>query len=69
MGKDPTVKTHFLPDREREELERQEREELRQSWLKQQIDTKAEIINVTFSYWDGSGHREDVDVRSFIIVL
>jgi len=63
LGKDPAVNTHFLPDREREDAERKEREELRQTWLKKQEETKAETITVVFSYWDGSGHRKDVDVK------
>lgn len=54
--------TSFLPDREREEAERREREELRQEWLQQQEKLKAEEIEVTYSYWDGTGHRRSVMV-------
>jgi protein FAM50 len=60
--KNPNVDTSFLPDREREEEERKERERLRQEWLKKQEDTKKEDIEVTYSYWDGSGHRKSVTV-------
>ena len=54
--------TSFLPDREREERERKEREELRQEWLKKQEELKAEDVEITYSYWDGSGHRKSVTV-------
>ncbi|KAI7886924.1 XAP5-domain-containing protein [Lichtheimia hyalospora FSU 10163] len=63
MLKDPTVDTSFLPDREREERERLEREELRQQWLKRQEEIKNETIQITYSYWDGSGHRKSVQCK------
>lgn len=63
FGKNPNVDTSFLPDREREEEERRERERLRQEWLRKQEELKAEEIEVTYSYWDGSGHRKSVIVR------
>lgn len=63
FGKNPNVDTSFLPDREREEEERRERERLRQEWLRKQEELKAEEIEITYSYWDGSGHRKSVTVR------
>jgi protein FAM50 len=63
FGKNPTVDTSFLPDRDREELDRKEREELRQKWLKMQEAIKQEDIEITYSYWDGTGHRKEVTVR------
>lgn len=63
FGKNPDVDTSFLPDREREEEERRERERLRQEWLRKQEELKAEEIEITYSYWDGSGHRKSVTVR------
>ena len=60
--KNPAVDTSFLPDREREEAERRRREELRQEWLKRQEEMKKEEIEITYSYWDGSGHRKSVVV-------
>ncbi|KAG8743698.1 hypothetical protein FRC10_011571 [Ceratobasidium sp. 414] len=59
-NKNPNVDTSFLPDREREENERRTREELRQEWLRKQEELKGEEIEVTYSYWDGSGHRKSV---------
>ncbi|RUS17432.1 XAP5, circadian clock regulator-domain-containing protein [Endogone sp. FLAS-F59071] len=63
LGKDPGVDTSFLPDREREEAERKEREQLRQEWLKKQEELKNEAISVTYSFWDGSGHRKQVKCK------
>ena len=60
--KNPAVDTSFLPDREREDAERREREQLRQEWLKRQEEMKKEEIEITYSYWDGSGHRRSVVV-------
>jgi len=63
LGKNPNVDTTFLPDREREEAERKERERLRQEWLRKQEELKQEEIEVTYSYWDGSGHRKSVNCK------
>ena len=61
--KNPNVDTSFLPDREREEEERIERELLRKQWLQEQERVKNEIIEITYSFWDGSGHRKVVEVK------
>ncbi|KAL1741315.1 XAP5, circadian clock regulator-domain-containing protein [Schizophyllum fasciatum] len=58
--KNPNVDTSFLPDRDREEEERRERERLRREWLEKQEQLKHEDIEITYSYWDGSGHRKSV---------
>ncbi|KAJ2764404.1 hypothetical protein IWQ56_004497, partial [Coemansia nantahalensis] len=58
--KNPGVDTSFLPDKEREEEEARLREELRQQWLRDQDAIKEELITITYSYWDGSGHRKQV---------
>ncbi|KAI1317031.1 hypothetical protein EDD11_009097 [Mortierella claussenii] len=63
FGKDPNIDTSFLPDREREEQERQAREDLRQEWLRKQEEIKKETIQITYSYWDGSGHRKEVECK------
>uniref|UniRef100_A0A7N8X126 Family with sequence similarity 50 member A n=1 Tax=Mastacembelus armatus TaxID=205130 RepID=A0A7N8X126_9TELE len=69
LGKNPDVDTSFLPDREREtffyknkSLNRL-REELRQEWELKQEKIKSEEIEITFSYWDGSGHRKTVKMK------
>lgn len=63
IKKNPDVDTSFLPDRDREERENQLREELRQEWVHQQATLKSEEIDITFSYWDGSGHRKNVTMK------
>ncbi|XP_010367511.1 protein FAM50A isoform X2 [Piliocolobus tephrosceles] len=63
LGKNPDVDTSFLPDRDREEEENRLREELRQEWEAKQEKIKSEEIEITFSYWDGSGHRRTVKMR------
>lgn len=60
IKKNPSVDTSFLPDREREEAENKMREELRQQWVEKQAALKDEEIEITFSYWDGSGHRRSI---------
>uniref|UniRef100_A0A0A9YBM2 Protein FAM50 homolog n=2 Tax=Lygus hesperus TaxID=30085 RepID=A0A0A9YBM2_LYGHE len=63
IRKNPEVDTSFLPDREREEQETRLREELRQEWAAKQSSLKEEDIDITFSYWDGSGHRRTVRMK------
>ncbi|KAG5282616.1 hypothetical protein AALO_G00057960 [Alosa alosa] len=63
LGKNPDVDTSFLPDRDREEEENRLREELRQEWEGKQEKIKNEEIEITFSYWDGSGHRKTVKMK------
>jgi len=63
VSKDPSVNTSFLPDREREEAERKVRDELRKEWLRKQEEMKAEEIEITYSYWDGSGHRNSITCK------
>lgn len=52
-----------ISDREREEAENKLREELRQEWCLQQAKMKDEEIEITFSYWDGSGHRKNITMK------
>uniref|UniRef100_A0A1B6DD54 Protein FAM50 homolog n=1 Tax=Clastoptera arizonana TaxID=38151 RepID=A0A1B6DD54_9HEMI len=63
LRKNPDVDTSFLPDREREDEENRLREELRQEWAAKQSTLKEEEIEITFSYWDGSGHRKTVRMK------
>jgi protein FAM50 len=57
VKKNPSVDTGFLPDREREAAELQRRKELQDQWAAEQAKLQAEEIDVTYSYWDGAGHR------------
>jgi len=63
LGKDPTVNTSFLPDREREERERTTNELNRQAWLKKQEEIKAESLEIQFAYFDGLSHLGSVSVK------
>ena len=69
IKKNPDVDSSFLPDREREEEENRLREELRQEWAEKQNALKEEEIEITFSYWDGSGHRRSVVMKKGINVI
>jgi len=62
IKKNPFVETHFLPDKGREEEEKKIREELEAEWKQQQDKVKAELIEIVYSYWDGSGHRRTINV-------
>ncbi|KAJ3323755.1 hypothetical protein HDU76_013568 [Blyttiomyces sp. JEL0837] len=63
VTKNPNVDTSFLPDKEREEAERRERDLLKLEWLKEQEKIKEEKIMITYSYWDGSGHRKQIECK------
>lgn len=58
--KDPTVDTSFLPDKQRELAEAQKRKELEVQWKEEQIRIQKEALEITYSYWDGSGHRRSI---------
>ena len=55
--KNPNVSTRFLPDKEREAAAAALRAKLEEQWHAEQDRLKAEKLEVTYSYWDGSGHR------------
>ncbi|KAK9807062.1 hypothetical protein WJX72_012353 [[Myrmecia] bisecta] len=63
LGKNPGVHTDFLPDKDREAAEEKLREQLRKEFLLRQQAVKSEPLSITYSYWDGSGHRRKVQVR------
>lgn len=61
--KDPSVDTSFLPDRERDAEELRLRDQLKDEWQQQQEQLKREEMEVTYSFWDGTGHRHSVKCR------
>jgi protein FAM50 len=63
FGKNPNVDTSFLPDQEREEADRLQREKLASDYKAEQDRIKKEEIEITYSYWDGSGHRKTIVVK------
>ncbi|CAN6900591.1 unnamed protein product [Brassica oleracea] len=70
LGKDPSVETNFLPDSEREAEEQAERERLKKQWTREQEQIKNEPLQITYSYWDGTGHRRVIQAStSYIFFL
>lgn len=63
LGKDPDVDSSFLPDRDRELAEDKERERLKQDWLRKQDAIKNETVRITYSFWDGTGHRKLISCK------
>eukprot|EP00977_Amphora_coffeiformis_P028499 scaffold35471_cov137-Amphora_coffeaeformis.AAC.1 len=61
--KDPTVDTSFLPDQQRDAEERNERIRLAREWKEEQKAKRETPLQVTYSYWDGTGHRKTVVVK------
>eukprot|EP00184_Porphyridium_aerugineum_P002277 CAMPEP_0184697464 /NCGR_PEP_ID=MMETSP0313-20130426/4428_1 /TAXON_ID=2792 /ORGANISM="Porphyridium aerugineum, Strain SAG 1380-2" /LENGTH=341 /DNA_ID=CAMNT_0027156271 /DNA_START=35 /DNA_END=1060 /DNA_ORIENTATION=+ len=58
LGKNPNVDTSFLPDRDRDLASKVMREKLKQEWMQEQERIKNEEIQITYSFWDGTGHRK-----------
>eukprot|EP00588_Corethron_pennatum_P011258 CAMPEP_0194282764 /NCGR_PEP_ID=MMETSP0169-20130528/23823_1 /TAXON_ID=218684 /ORGANISM="Corethron pennatum, Strain L29A3" /LENGTH=361 /DNA_ID=CAMNT_0039028179 /DNA_START=56 /DNA_END=1141 /DNA_ORIENTATION=- len=63
VKKDPGVDTSFLPDRSREEKNAAEARRLAAEWKTRQEEIKAQVLEITYSYWDGSGHRRTCTVK------
>lgn len=63
LRKNPDVDTKFLPDRDREVAQRLEREKLKQEWMNEQQRIKNELVKITYSYWDGAGHRRSIKCK------
>jgi len=55
LGKNPSVDSSFLPDKDRDEALAKRREELADEYRKQQDAVKAELLEVHYSYHDPSG--------------
>ncbi|CAI0376915.1 unnamed protein product, partial [Linum tenue] len=71
FGKDPTVETSFLSDRGVEDADKV-RGRLRSKlnvkgcgnkWVREQEQIKNEALQITYSYWDGTGHRRVIQAR------
>ena len=64
INKNPEVDTSFLPDQEREEHAKAEKQRLRKEWLDRQAAMKEEVLEITYSYWDnGTGNRRTVQCK------
>jgi len=62
LTKNPDAETDFLPDRNRDEELQRQRELITAEWLEEQKVIKQELLEVTYSFWDGSGHRKVIRV-------
>ena len=60
--KDTSVDTSFLPDKDRAATLATEERRLKREWTDSQALIKSEKLAITFSYWDGSGHRREIVV-------
>ena len=60
VKKNPAVDTSFLPDKDREAAAEAERLRLKREWVQKQKAMQNETLDITYSYWDGSGHRRNV---------
>jgi protein FAM50 len=63
LKKNPDVETSFLPDREREEDMEEAKEKLRLEWQETQKVVREEMLEVIYSYWDGTGHRRSIKLK------
>ncbi|GAW81255.1 XAP-5 DNA binding protein [Plasmodium gonderi] len=61
--KDPTVNTSFLKDKDRDEQIELRKKELRELYFKLENEQKEKVIEITYSYYDGSGHRRKISVK------
>ena len=55
LGKNPSVDSSFLPDKERDEALARKREQLAEEYTAAQDKIKAELLEITYSYHDPSG--------------
>jgi len=62
IQKNPNVNTSFLPDPERDLEDEQLRNQLESEWYNKQKLIKKERLEITYSYWDGSGHRRSIEI-------
>lgn len=62
LAKNPDVDTSFLPDKARLDEEAAERALLSQEWKAAQLKARSEKIEITYSFWDGSGHRRQIEM-------
>eukprot|EP00939_MAST-03C_sp_MAST-3C-sp1_P004800 g4800.t1 len=63
FGKDPAVTTNFLPDVHREKEHATMRRKYVEEWTEMQKRIKKEKLQITYSYWDGSGHRRSITLE------
>lgn len=60
--KDPSIDTSFLPDMDRDRELQEKKSQIQSEWLEEQERMKKERLEITYSYWDGSGHRKVIEI-------
>ena len=63
ISKDTTIDTSFLPDADRDRELEMKRQKLEKEWKAEQEKAKNEDLEITFSYYDGAGHRRTITCR------
>eukprot|EP01028_Stygiella_incarcerata_P004702 TRINITY_DN2045_c0_g1_i1.p1 TRINITY_DN2045_c0_g1~~TRINITY_DN2045_c0_g1_i1.p1 ORF type:complete len:341 (-),score=126.55 TRINITY_DN2045_c0_g1_i1:84-1106(-) len=63
IGKNPEVDTTFLPDTERERELQETTRKLAMQWEEEQEKIKQQSFVITYSYWDGRGHRRSMELQ------
>mmetsp|Transcript_42887 Transcript_42887/g.107861 ORF Transcript_42887/g.107861 Transcript_42887/m.107861 type:complete len:358 (-) Transcript_42887:108-1181(-) len=63
FGKNPSVDTSFLYDADREAEIQRKKKALIAEYTKEQEAAKHEKLEITYSYWDGSGHRRSTMIE------
>lgn len=61
--KDPTIDKSFLPDKLRDEQLLDEKIQIEKEWKGKQVFIQEEELEITYSYWDGTGHHRKVIVK------
>ena len=69
LCKNPDVDTSFLPDRDRRVQEETERRKLKKEYEERQSQLKQQLLEITYSWWDGSGHRRTIQVPQGTTIL
>lgn len=69
MGKNPNADTSFLHDANREKQLEDKKRQLVEEYKRTEAERKKEPMEITYSYWDGSGHRRSTTMTKGSTVL
>lgn len=67
--RDEDIRTDFLPDIDRERREAAQELENKIEKLKEAEKVKNEFLEITYSFWDGRGHRRKIRVKKKSTIL
>lgn len=67
--KNPAIDTSFLPDITRDKADEKLKEKIREEFIDLQDSLKKSIIEITFSYWDGSNHRRTMRIERGTLIV